>query len=391
MSSARNHDTGRRVSLRLTAGFALGLLIVSAATFLAAASTISASMQAEWASTRSGLVERWKGEPGQSAREISYWQEHDRAAPTPAIRAAVESHFRRAFATLAIPALVVVLLGGAALAWFATRPLTELERTARVIVETGDLKRRVAVPKGRGPIARLMELFNLLLERNDALLNSTRQTLDHLAHDLKTPLARLRGTAEREVGKEPSARSQDALVECIEEADHMSGLIERLMDLAEAEAGTMKLDRRPLGLREVVESAADLYELVAEEKEIVLQIEGEDCRVVGDRIRLRQVFANLLDNAIKFSPRGGRIRISLEARGKDALVAIQDEGPGVLPEDLDRIWDRLYRGDQSRSTPGLGLGLSIVRAVVHAHGGQVTVESTPGAGARFVVTLPAAA
>src|SRR6188508_1261175 len=99
MSSARNHDTGRRVSLRLTAGFALGLLIVSAATFLAAARTISASMQAEWATTRSGLVERWKGEPGQSAREISYWQEHDRAAPTPAIRDAVETHFRRAFVT----------------------------------------------------------------------------------------------------------------------------------------------------------------------------------------------------------------------------------------------------------------------------------------------------
>jgi signal transduction histidine kinase len=170
----------------------------------------------------------------------------------------------------------------------------------------------------------------------------------------------------------------------------MSELIDRLMDVAEAEAGTMKLDAQRLDLREIVESAVDLYEFVAEEKEIALEIAGAGAPVLGDRTRLRQVFANLLDNAIKFSPRGGRVRISLDTRGNEAMVKIQDDGPGVAPGDVDRIWDRLYRGDYSRSTPGLGLGLSIVRAVIRAHGGQAILERSPGAGACFVVTLPIA-
>jgi signal transduction histidine kinase len=161
------------------------------------------------------------------------------------------------------------------------------------------------------------------------------------------------------------------------------------MDISEAETGVMKLDRKTIDLSSVVDDMVELYGYSAEEKNITIAREsGESVIVSADLNRIRQVIANLLDNAIKYTPEQGTITVATGRQGEQAVVAIRDTGPGIPPKDLPHIWDRLFRGDQSRSQPGLGLGLGLVRAIVQAHGGEVAVESNPGKGSSFIVHLP---
>jgi signal transduction histidine kinase len=161
------------------------------------------------------------------------------------------------------------------------------------------------------------------------------------------------------------------------------------MDLAEAETGAMRLQRDQIVLADLVQDATDLYSEVAEEKGLHLTVDAapDVPSITGDRVRIRQAIANLIDNAVKYTPGGGHITVKVRPATGGAEVHVIDTGPGIAPEDRDRIWERLYRGDASRSQRGLGIGLSLVRAIVEAHGGRATVEAA-GAGSRFVVWLP---
>jgi signal transduction histidine kinase len=161
------------------------------------------------------------------------------------------------------------------------------------------------------------------------------------------------------------------------------------MDISEAETGLMKLDLQPVRLDEVVRDAIELFEFVAQEKQIIVTTAlSSDLVVRADRNRLRQVLVNLLDNAIKYSASGGRVEISAEARADEVMIMVTDTGTGIPAEEIPRIWERLYRGDKSRSQRGLGLGLSLVRAIIKAHGGRIEVRSTVGKGSSFVIHLP---
>jgi len=161
------------------------------------------------------------------------------------------------------------------------------------------------------------------------------------------------------------------------------------MDISEAETGLMKLDLQPVRLDEVVRDATDLFEFVAQEKSMAVVTElSPNLTVRADRNRLRQVLVNLLDNAIKYSAPGGRVEISADARADEVLITVKDTGAGIPAEEIPRIWERLYRGDKSRSQRGLGLGLSLVRAIIKAHGGSMKVQSTVGEGSSFVMHLP---
>ena len=214
------------------------------------------------------------------------------------------------------------------------------------------------------------------------------------------------------------AAAHTALADCLEESEKVLNILNTLMDITEAEAGMMKLQREPVELCQLTREVVELYEYVAEEKKITVRMEtlgpaqssgqaislspsdGERVGVMGsfsesrtvtvpvDRTRMRQVLANLLDNAIKYTPSGGYVTISVRNGPGQALVRFRDTGIGIPHEEQDRIWDRLYRGDKSRSQRGLGLGLSLVKAVVEAHGGTVTVSSQPNHGAEFTVHLP---
>jgi signal transduction histidine kinase len=161
------------------------------------------------------------------------------------------------------------------------------------------------------------------------------------------------------------------------------------MDISEAETGTLRLQFESIKVPELLQEVVDLYEYVAEEKVVTISVYcPSDAMIVADRSRLRQVLANLLDNAIKYNARGGRVSIKVRETPEGIALIVEDNGVGIPADEIPKIWDRLHRGDASRSQPGLGLGLSLVRAIVHAHGGHTEVQSEPGAGSAFTVTLP---
>ena len=306
-------------------------------------------------------------------------------------RAVLLAPVRRAFAGIGTGALLVSVAVGTLLAWRATRPLRAVSQTARRIVETGDLGARVPGPAGSGELAVLVRQINTLLEKNATHVRVLRDTLDNLAHDLRTPLTRLRGTAELAIqdGGDP-AEARGALVDCIDESDRVLHLLETLLDISAAEAGALKLDRDRLDVRTVVERAADLYREVAEEKRMVITVEqpADPVETSADAIRLGQAVNNLVDNALKYTPDGGRVTLGVRRDASGVELVVSDSGPGVPVAEREAVFRRLYRGDSSRSQRGLGLGLSLVKAIVEAHGGTVKIGDAPGGGARFVIRLP---
>lgn len=307
-------------------------------------------------------------------------------------RAVLLAPLRRTFAVAGGGILLAAIVVGTVVARRSTAPLRAVTATARRIVATGDLAERVPQPRGEDEVAELTRNFNSLLEKNAGLIRALRETHDNLAHDLRTPLARLRGTAELALRRADDPDSiREALADCVEESERVLHLLETLLDVSAAESGTLSLARERVDLAELAREAIDLYAETAEERQVHVTLEAAAPAIVaGDRIRLGQVVANLLDNALKYTPAGGRALIRVASDAAGAHLTVSDTGPGVPPGDREKIWRRLYRGDASRSQRGLGLGLSVVKAVVEAHGGSASVDDAPEGGARFAVRLPAA-
>ncbi len=304
-------------------------------------------------------------------------------------RAVLLAPLRRAFGVIGALVLLLSVAAGTLLAWRATRPLREVSETARRILETGDFAARVRAPRGSGELAVLVRQLNTLLNKNATHVRVLRETLDNLAHDLRTPLARLRGTAELALqNAQDPAEARGALADCVNESDRVLHLLETLLDISAAEAGALKLNRDRFDVRTLVEQAADLYREVAEERKITLTVEQpEPAEVDGDPIRLGQAINNLLDNALKYTPSGGRVVLATRAEPDDVVITVSDTGPGIRAEEHEAVFRRLYRGDASRSRRGLGLGLSLVKAIAEAHGGTVAVDDGPEGGARFIIRL----
>ena len=307
------------------------------------------------------------------------------------IRLALLRQFQLIVGLVSIGALAIGVLGGLVLTRSTVQPIYDLIAVVQRTIRTGRTDTRVRVRSSPGDaVDELSALFNTMLDRINSLIAAMGESLDNVAHDLRTPLARLRGIAERALQSgDPAAR--EALADCLEESDRILSMLNTLMDISEAETGALQLRREPVALRQLLAEAVELYEDVADAKQIAVTLEpGPDITLSGARDRLRQVFANLLDNAIKYTPPGGKVRIAADADSSEARVAIEDTGGGIAPEHLPRIWDRLYRADSSRSERGLGLGLSLVKAYVEAHGGEVEARSEPGRGSTFIVRLPLA-
>jgi signal transduction histidine kinase len=305
-------------------------------------------------------------------------------------REKVQRHFREIFTAVMIPLVLFGLFGGTFLAFRALRPVRQLITTIRSI-GTGRMDARVPNLQTGDELEELVILFNGMLERIETLINGMRDSLDNVAHDLRTPMTRLRGIAE--IALQPNQNvevCEEALSNCLEESERILKMLNTLMDISEAETGVMKLDQELVDVSSLMEGVLDIYHYVAEEKDVDVHLTIPDgLSMIADPIRISQAMANLLDNAIKYTSSGGKVNIEAHQLKQEIAIVVKDSGIGIHSEELPRIWDRLYRGDQSRSKKGLGLGLSLLKAIVRAHKGRVEVFSEPGKGSTFTIYLPA--
>jgi signal transduction histidine kinase len=299
------------------------------------------------------------------------------------------SNFRRVLLLGAAAAVAIGIIGGSFLTRSTLKPLRDLRDAVQRILRTGQTDDRVPV-YGRGDaVDELSGLFNAMLARITTLIHGMHNALDHVAHDLRTPMTRLRVTAESALATTDPARHREALSDCLEESERVLSMLTTLMDISEAETGTMTLNRQPVDLAKLAAEVTAVYEDTAEDGGVILHTRvPEQLIVTADRDRLRQALANLVDNAVKYTASGGQVTVDAR-RGEGVVsISVRDTGAGIPEHEIPRIWDRLYRGDQSRTTRGLGLGLSLVRASVEAQGGTVAVKSAPGHGSTFTITLP---
>jgi len=298
--------------------------------------------------------------------------------------------FRRVF----IITMVCLLAAAVVVGWFmARRALVGLEtvtRTARRISD-GSLEKRVPVKKRVDEIDQLALTFNQMLDRIEMLVKGIKEMSDNIAHDLKSPITRIRGTAEVALTSGSSLKEYQSMAAgTIEECDRLLDMINTMLFISRTEAGVNQLDCQQFDIAALVRDACDIFQSPAEDKRIVLvRGELENVSIKGDMRLIQRLVANLLDNAIKYTASLGRIDVTVSA-GVDhaARITVKDNGMGISGSDLEKIFERFYRCDPSRSQAGTGLGLSFARAAARAHGGDITVTSEVNKGTTFMVVLP---
>ncbi|HQP30344.1 MAG TPA: HAMP domain-containing sensor histidine kinase [Deltaproteobacteria bacterium] len=287
------------------------------------------------------------------------------------------------------PIILFGIMVGTFVARRALKPVHDLTLATKS-VRSGRMDARVPLGETDDELRELAQQFNAMLDWIATLMNGMREALDNVAHDLRTPLTRMRASIEAAMQAEADTdRLREALLDCAEESQQIMNMLTTLMDISEAETGVMQLNVKPVNVGDLIASIYDLYLYSAEEKGLTLETTvPPDLRVDADAGRLRQALSNLVDNAVKYTPEGGRIMVEAWDDADTVRITVRDSGPGIPETEIPRIFDRLYRGDKSRSQRGLGLGLCLVKAIAEAHGGTIEVWNAPEGGAVFTFSLP---
>lgn len=255
---------------------------------------------------------------------------------------------------------------------FVVSGTNKIADTAREIMETGDLSRRVNMGSRWDDLGNMAAVLNILLDRVEELMKGVRQVSDNIAHDLRIPLTRMR--SKLEILKDSKNKT-----DLLNEADQLLSTFNALLRISRIEAEKQRSQFTDVNLKELLEDVIAFYEPLAEEKSITLLSDLSEENLHGDRDLLFQAFTNLLDNAVKFTPKDGQVSLALHKNNNHIYVEIADTGIGVPDDEKDKIFNRFYRSEKSRSSSGTGLGLSLVSAVIALHNGNIQVENTdPG-------------
>ncbi|QEN05539.1 HAMP domain-containing histidine kinase [Thiospirochaeta perfilievii] len=297
---------------------------------------------------------------------------------------------RKVFIILLIPLIITSMIFGLWYSKNTLKPVLDLTNTIKEIIETGKRKKEIKKYSGDDELSELVNLFSTLFDSNENLIRGMKETLDNVSHDLRTPLTRIRGISEVALTNPDPESHIEALSDTIEEIDSIIKILNALLDITASENGVLKLDIQRFNIKNLIEKSVDLYSFIAEDKAInlLLKFDFNQEYIYGDEIKIRQAIANILDNAVKYSGKGEVVEIVVYSIEDRLIIKIKDSGIGIGQDEIKNIWDRLYRSTRSRNEPGLGLGLSMVRAIITAHNGNVNVESIVGEGSTFTINLP---
>jgi len=291
-------------------------------------------------------------------------------------------------------AMLLAVVGGFFLVRRALAPVDRIAQKAEAITQH-NLSERLPVAESGDEIERLSVSLNHMISRLEEAVRSSKRFVADASHELRTPLTVLRSELESLMaGREISPRIRETLGSLLEEVDRLAAVVEGLLALSRLDAGEARSEWVRFDLAELVATTADQMSLLAEDKDITVVCEAAGpVAVEGDRARMKQVIVNLLDNAIKYTPNGGSVRLSVGQDGGEAILEVSDTGIGIPREALPHVFERFFRVERSRTRDqgGAGLGLSIVKSICTAHGGVVDVESSPERGSRFRIHLPLAA
>jgi heavy metal sensor kinase len=289
--------------------------------------------------------------------------------------------------------VVLVVITGYIVAARALKPVDAMaERAAQITAE--HLNERLVIKNPNDELGKLGTAFNATLARLESSFDQLRRFTADASHELRTPLTAIRSVGEVSLHKQGDPKYyRDIIGSMLEETNRLTKLVDSLLTMSRADAGRIQLHLAETGLLDLARESANLLEVLAEEKEQKLSVEGDETlTAMVDRTILRQALVNLIDNAVKYSPVKGEIRVRVIGNARNVEIKVQDNGPGIAPEHRSRIFERFYRVDKARTRAagGSGLGLSIAQWAVAVNGGRIDVESTPGKGSSFCICLQSA-
>ena len=277
--------------------------------------------------------------------------------------------------------------------WLMTkRGVKGIEKISNVAMDirNGKFDQRVAIKNQPEEIQNLANTFNAMIERINSLISEMQEMIDNIAHDLRSPLARIRAISENVLSSNSEINDyKTALEDTLEECDRLIQMVNSTLDVAEAEAGVATRIKEDIDLTKLAEDACEIFEPIAEDKKIKLSFNAkENCTYYGNKQSLQRMLANLIDNAIKYSKSNSKVNIKLENIERNIIIKVADQGDGIAKDNQTRVFERFFRCDSSRGNSGNGLGLSYALAVVRSHGGDINLDSTPGSGSTFTISLP---